>query len=101
MMACTDESVQIFCFSISMKNYCLRKCLSLVHHSFQAFALFQEELVINGAPSLIFFISYESCRTADVLLTRQNVEKQENFFLLLYIFYFRRQVLEGCYLIFI
>ena len=48
-----------------------------------------------------FFISYESCRTVDVLLTRQNVEKQENFFLHLYNFYFRRQVLESCYLIFI
>ena len=52
MLACTDESVQIFCFSISMKNYCWRKCLSLVHHSFRAFAFYQEELVINGAPSL-------------------------------------------------
>ena len=40
-------------------------------------------------------------KAAALLLTRQNVEKQENFFLLLHIFYFRRQVLEGCYLIFI
>ena len=67
MLACTDESVQIFCFSISMKNYCLRKCLSLVHHSFQAFAFFQEleELVINGAPSLNFL----SVMKAAALLT--------------------------------
>ena len=54
-------------FVLAYQWNCLRKCLSLVHHSFQAFAFFQEleELVINGAPSLNFL----SVMKAAALLT--------------------------------